>query len=532
MNNKVNIFEELNKMKNLIHAKAGVVISEQDAMDTDVNTINSEIFSITNTDEQKIVDVLKKYATDKNTFQNFLTKFRSKGGVDLQDQLKYSFSGTDQAEIDDLNSVLSKIGLQINVGNNVVKFEDLAQLRQKNIASNYCSVKGDKIENPKLTFNGRRWVDFVSGNKVTEAEIAAAKATCPTVIVPPAAGAAAGAAETPANAETPAATNLTDRQKNINFNYCSVKNGKIENTKSVANGKAFNEYVSAYKITAAEIAEAKKTCPNVVVPKTATGPTSTQRFITTATSLGIQNPKMDVATLQTILNTLNPPNQGVTESKNSVNEELNKMKYMLGYQRGRVISEQPAPAPAPAPAAAPAAAPAPPPSTPKDLITLIQTVLQDKFKQPLGPTGADGRWGKFSQDGLENALKTIKSGSTSKQATPGTEVGAEATTPTSNDAQGAVPTQLRYASSSLTTPASTTSSATPAAATTTDIYTTLVNNKTLQTRDNGNKIVYKGADLPIAQRQELESKLQGKGYKLSLDDRDKRYGDKMIFKKN
>jgi hypothetical protein len=159
-------------------------------------------------------------------------------------------------------------------------------------------------------------------------------------------------------------------------------------------------------------------------------------------------------------------------------------------------------------------------------------VLQDKFKQPLGPTGADGRWGKFSQDALENALKTIKSGSTSKQATPGTEVGAEATTPTSNDAQGAVPTQLRYASSSLTTPASTTSSATPAAATTTDIYTTLVNNKTLQTIDNGNKIVYKGADLPIAQRQELESKLQGMGYKLSLDDRDKRYGDKMIFKKN
>ena len=69
------LLEELNKMKNLIHAKAGVVISEQDAMDTDVNTINSEIFSITNTDEQKIVDVLKKYATDKNTFQNFRSLF-------------------------------------------------------------------------------------------------------------------------------------------------------------------------------------------------------------------------------------------------------------------------------------------------------------------------------------------------------------------------------------------------------------------------------------------------------------------------
>jgi hypothetical protein len=157
------------------------------------------------------------------------------------------------------------------------------------------------------------------------------------------------------------------------------------------------------------------------------------------------------------------------------------------------------------------------------LITLIQTVLQDKFKQPLGPTGADGKWGKFSQDALENALKNIESGSASKQDTPGAEVGAEATTPTSSDAQGAVPTQLRYASSSLTTPAATTGS---------DIYTTLVNNKTLQTRDNGNKIVYKGADLPIAQRQELESKLQGMGYRVSRENNDIKQGDKIVFKKN
>jgi len=59
-----------------------------------------------------------------------------------------------------------------------------------------------------------------------------------------------------------------------------------------------------------------------------------------------------------------------------------------------------------------------------------------------------------------------------------------------------------------------------------------VNNKTLQTRNNGNQIVYKGDDLTPAQRQELESKLQTMGYRLSTDDRDKRYGDKLIFKKN
>lgn len=310
---------------------------------------------------------------------------------------------------------------------------------------------------------------------------------------------------------------LTPRQKNINFSYCSVKNGKIVNPKASLNGQEFKYAVSAFKITPEEIAAAKTSCPSVVVqnPFPPKGPTPAERFVVSSKSLGIQNPKMDVATLQTILNTLNQGPQGVTESKNSVNEELKMMKYLLGYQRGKVISEQDAPA---------TAAPPPPATTPKDLIILIQTVLRDKFKQNLGPTDTDGKWGKFSQDALENALKTIKSGSASKQETLGTEVGAEATTPTSNAAQGAVPTQLRYASSSLTTPDATT--------TTTDIYTTLLNNKTLQTRDNGNKIVYKGADLPIAQRQELESKLQGMGYRVSRENNDIKQGDKIVFKKN
>jgi hypothetical protein len=513
------LLEELNKMKNLIHAKAGVVISEQDAMDTDVNTINSEIFSITNTDEQKIVDVLKKYATDKNTFQNFLTKFRSKGGVDLQDQLKYSFSGTDQAEIDDLNSVLSKIGLQINVGNNVVKFEDLAQLRQKNIASNYCSVKGDKIENPKLTFNGRRWVDFVSVNKVTEAEIAAAKATCPTVIVPPAAGAAAGAAETPANAETPAATNLTDRQKTINFEYCNVKNGKIENAKSSSNGITWQNYVSTYKITPEEIAVAKPTCPNVVVPNVGggqTGPTPTQRFATTATSLGIQNPKMDVATLQTILNTLNQGGSGLTESKNSVNEELNKMKYILGYQRGRVISEQDA--------AQTQQAATQPAATPKDLIRQIQTVLKTKYNANLGKFGAKGdgideKWGNLTQTALENALKTIA------------DVKQRRETETQQTTTQDTAIQQAAEKGRMEIPQTNNLPNLPGIQQKQDIYTTLVNNKTLVTRPNGN-IVYKGVDLTSTQRQELETKLKTMGYNLSTDNRDKTYGDKLIFKKN
>jgi len=332
MNNKVNIFEELNKMKNLIYAKSGVVISEQETIDTDVVSVHDEIIDNTgflqNVDEKKIVDILKKYATDKNTFQNFLNKFKEKYKFDvtaiMAKPLDYS---NDVAELNDLNAALSKIGLRYLNSGGIAKFEDLAVVRQKNINANYCSVKDGKVALPNTAYNGKEWKIYVSGNKVTEAEIAAAKATCPTVVVPPAAGAAA-------DTNTPA------------------------------------------------------------------GPTPAQRFATTATSLGIQNPKMDVATLQTILNTLNQGGSGLTESKNLVNEELNKMKYILGYQRGRVISEQDA------------AQPAQPASTPKDLIRQIQTVLKTKYNANLGKFGAKGdgideKWGNLTQTALDNALKSI-----------------------------------------------------------------------------------------------------------------------------
>lgn len=473
MSDKVNILEEINKMKNLINVKAGTVISEQsDNIDTDVMTVRNQITQNSSfgqdVPEQKIVDIIKKYTTDKNTFDNFLNKFKQKYNVNLSDIMPKGFDfSNDATEISDLNSSLQKIGMKyVSAGVGIAKFEELSAIRQRNINSNYCRVKDGKIVFPNTAYNGKEWKIYVSGNKVIPEEIAAAKATCPQVVVP---------------------------------DVAPAPDGKVA-------------------------AEAPKQ----------TGPTPTQRLAATAKSLGVENPKMDVTTLQTILDTLNQGPQGVTESKNSVNEELKMMKYLLGYQRGKVISEQDAPA-----ATAPAAA------TPQQLIQQIQTVLKTKYNASLGnfgpnKDGIDSKWGNLTQTALENALKNIKSGPTSKQATSGTEVGAEATTPTNNAAQGAVPTQLRYASSSLTTPAATTSqyagqptsSATSAAPTTTDIYTTLINNKTLFSRNNGNKIVYRGADLPVAQRQELESQLQGMGYKLSLDDRDKSYGDKIIFKKN
>jgi hypothetical protein len=386
MNNKVNIFEELNKMKNLIHTKAGTVISEQPAQTVDqfVTQFLNSTTGAMGTNLQSIKSILEKIP-DKNTFILFWNKIGEKSGQ--------SFSKI--------------INLELNP-------------EEANQALLFAKIIKDR-------FN----VDFDPGveNGVFKRKFKLSNWNM---------GSATNAG-TPANAETPAATNLSNRQKNINFNYCSVKNGKIENTKSGSNGMAFNEYVSTYKVTATEIAEAKKTCPNVVVaPPAPAGPTPTQRFATTATSLGIQNPKMDVATLQTILNTLNQGGSGLTESKNSVNEELNKMKYILGYQRGRVISEQQGvvlPTNDPlsglpiqsrtinlnqtttdtntqAQPAATQQAATQPAATPKDLITQIQTVLKDKYQAQLGKfgpkgDGVDGKWGNLTQIALDNALKSV-----------------------------------------------------------------------------------------------------------------------------
>jgi hypothetical protein len=92
--------------------------------------------------------------------------------------------------------------------------------------------------------------------------------------------------------------------------------------------------------------------------------------------------------------------------KNLVNEELNKMKYLLGYQRGMVISEQTLPAPAAAGAQAPAAAGAQAPaaaSSPEDVIKKIQEILNTKYGAKLT---VDGKWGNLTQTAFEAAAKS------------------------------------------------------------------------------------------------------------------------------
>jgi hypothetical protein len=239
-----------------------------------------------------------------------------------------------------------------------------------------------------------------------------------------------------------------------------------------------------------------------------------------------------VTTLQTILNTLNQGGSGLTESKNLVNEELNKMKYIFGYQRGRVISEQDAAQTQQAqPAATQQAATqqaATQQATPKDLIRQIQTVLKTKYNANLGKFGAKGdgideKWGNLTQTALENAMKSIadvkqrRETETQQTTTQDTAIQQAAETgrmeiPQTNNLPNLPGIQLGNQQKQ-------------------DIYTTLVNNKTLLTR-NQNTVIYNGPDLSSAQRNELEQSMSQKGYRISKDNRDFRSGDKIIFKKN
>jgi hypothetical protein len=225
--------------------------------------------------------------------------------------------------------------------------------------------------------------------------------------------------------------------------------------------------------------------------------------------------------------------------KNLVNEELNKMKYLLGYHRGMVISEQDAPA-----------------ATTKDVIKQIQRILVDKYKVNLGTTGdlgdgVDGDWGNLTQSALEKvvALKkarkeqsqqsvpdATKNVMPSTEITPGGQYGGAPAAATITTA----PSAASAAAPVATTPAAATpAAATPAAATTpataespSDLYTRLVKGNLLVGRLNGKRAVYKGPDLSQEDSQKLQSYLSQQGYRLSRENNDYSAGDKLVFKKD
>lgn len=110
--NKENIFEELNKMRNLMVAKAGTVISEQANPSADVGTIMRELIK-NNSDETKIVNILKNYK-DKASLKNFVDQYKTITGKDFGVALTYAIQPfNDPTEWNDLKTHLSSLGVAL-----------------------------------------------------------------------------------------------------------------------------------------------------------------------------------------------------------------------------------------------------------------------------------------------------------------------------------------------------------------------------------------------------------------------------------
>ena len=87
---------------------------------------------------------------------------------------------------------------------------------------------------------------------------------------------------------------------------------------------------------------------------------------------------------------------------NLINEELDTMKYLFEYQKGKVISEQTTPVVQ--------ATVAP---TAQDVIMKIQTTLKTKYGANLGTSGpnkdgVDGKWGPMTQSAFESTINQSK----------------------------------------------------------------------------------------------------------------------------
>jgi|LakMenE18May11ns_1017448.scaffolds.fasta_scaffold9807245_3 hypothetical protein len=88
------------------------IIKEQDNTDADVGEIQRELDEF-NSNEQKIVDIIKKY-NNKSSFQNFLNKYKTITGKDFgEDVYRAIRPNTDPTEWNDLKTHLSSFGITL-----------------------------------------------------------------------------------------------------------------------------------------------------------------------------------------------------------------------------------------------------------------------------------------------------------------------------------------------------------------------------------------------------------------------------------
>jgi hypothetical protein len=121
----------LNENKEVLSEQfAGFTNKPSNTGNSDVDTIVDELNSVGNTDEQKIVNILKKYNT-QSKFTKFLSDYKSKSGKDLGVDMLRAFTsskgsdgiwagGRDPLELNDLESHLKTINMELTPQKNTL----------------------------------------------------------------------------------------------------------------------------------------------------------------------------------------------------------------------------------------------------------------------------------------------------------------------------------------------------------------------------------------------------------------------------
>ena len=160
-------------------------LNEQADLGYDIATIMGEL-NRTNSDEQKIVDIVKKY-TDKASFKQFVDQYKAKSGKDFGVDIYRAIQSNDVDELNDLKAHLKPMGITVTnkydqknrIGSYVFDGLDTpaapaaaGNTREQNLFIMYTSVGKDGIIHaPGSVNDNMKWSDYVSSFKVTQDEL-------------------------------------------------------------------------------------------------------------------------------------------------------------------------------------------------------------------------------------------------------------------------------------------------------------------------------------------------------------------------
>jgi hypothetical protein len=305
--NKENIFEELDRMKYLIKAKSGTVISEQDAGSVAGFAtagalygagMGAGVFSVPGAIIGGAVGAiigLLQNSTNSNGAKKILQACSDKKTVGPASQSRQQLN----AIADALNAAIEGTGtdekaIKANL-QKITTIPDLCAMsniyQTRHGESLWDALDGDIDEQSE-------WKNYVYLPLLDAYENSVELGK--KVAAAPKAGATAAGA-------------TSERQKVINSTFCNVRGGKI--TSGYYKDQPWDTYKTKFSVTDAEVKAAKQSCPSGQTGSKVGGGSSrissggsgqvvNDRFAKSTQSLGIQGGKMDVQTLQSILKTL------------------------------------------------------------------------------------------------------------------------------------------------------------------------------------------------------------------------------------